>query len=147
MSLAERIQADYHGTSVTVGPHPIALCRDALRTHGILTARDLTAVADGRLVRAAGLIIVRQRPATARGFFFMTVEDETGLLNLIVAPPVFEQYRTVLLGASGIVVDGQLQRQHSSVSIKGLQFCDLAEVLNGPTEAPTPLHAPSRNFH
>ncbi len=147
MSLAERIQADYQGTSVTVGPHPVALCRDALRAQGIFSARELTAHPDGRLVRAAGLIIVRQRPATARGFFFMTLEDETGLVNLIVAPPVFEEYRSLLLAASGIFVEGQLQRLHDSVSIKGLHFRDLQSVLQGPAQAPTPLHAPSRNFH
>ena len=147
MSLAERIQADYQGTSITVGPHPMALCREALRARGVATARELTALPDGRLVRAAGLIIVRQRPATARGFFFMTLEDESGLLNLIVAPPVFEQYRAVLLGASGLLVEGQLQRQHDSVSIKGLQFHDLAEALRGSAVAGEPIAAPSRNFH
>ncbi len=147
MSLAERIQADYQGTSITVGPHPMALCREALRAQGVATARELTAVPDGRLVRAAGLIIVRQRPATARGFFFMTLEDESGLLNLIVAPPVFEQYRAVLLGAAGLLVEGQLQRQHDSVSIKGLQFRDLAEGLRGSAVAGEPIAAPARNFH
>jgi error-prone DNA polymerase len=92
-------------------------------------------------------IIVRQRPATARGFFFLTLEDESGLLNLIVAPPVFEQYRAVLLGAAGLLVEGQLQRQHDSVSIKGLQFRDLAEGLRGSAVAGEPIAAPARNFH
>ncbi len=147
MSLAERIQADYHGTSITVGPHPMALCRQALRAQGVATAHELTAQPDGRLVRAAGLVIVRQRPATARGFFFMTLEDETGLLNLIVAPPVFEQYRPVLLGAAGLLVEGQLQRQNSSVSIKSLQFQDLAEGLRGSPLAREPIAAPVRSFH
>ncbi len=87
------------------------------------------------------------RPATARGFFFMTLEDETGLLNLIVAPPVFEQYRPVLLGAAGLLVEGQLQRQNSSVSIKSLQFQDLAEGLRGSPLAREPSAAPVRSFH
>ena len=147
MSLAERIQADYHGTSITVGPHPMALCRPTLQTHGILRSTDLAALDGGRLVHAAGLVIVRQRPATARGFFFLTLEDESGLLNLIVAPAVFEQYRSVLLGAAGLVVEGQLQRQHNSLSIKGLSFRDLAEVLQSTPHSREPIAAPSRNFH
>jgi error-prone DNA polymerase len=129
MSLAERIEADYAGTSLTVGPHPIALCREPLRAHGVRTARELAAAPHGQLVRTAGLVIVRQRPATARGFFFMTLEDESGLVNLIIAPPVFEQYRAVLLSASGLFADGQLQRERDSVSIKGLRFRDLADLL------------------
>src|SRR5262249_17986290 len=113
-----------------VGPHPIALCRERLRAQGVRTARELSSAAHGQLVRAAGLVIVRQRPATARGFFFVTLEDESGLLNLIIAPAVFEQYRAVLLSASGLAVDGQLQRERDSVSIKGLRFRDLADVLH-----------------
>jgi error-prone DNA polymerase len=131
MSLAERIAADYHGTSISVGPHPLALERQALREHGVVCARELGGLAGGRLVRVAGLVIVRQRPPTARGFFFLTLEDESGLLNLIVSPPVFDQYRPVLLSAVGLVVDGQLQRERDAVSVKGLRFQDLAVVLGG----------------
>jgi error-prone DNA polymerase len=111
---------------------------------------------NGAQVQLAGIVIVRQRPPTARGFFFVTLEDETGLTNLIVAPQVFEENRAVLLGCAALLVTGQLQNQHGAISVKGLRFADLAQGLPPASahsthpqapRASTLLQTPTRDFH
>lgn len=145
MSLAERIQADYRGTSITVGPHPMALVREALSLCGVQTSRQIAAAPAGRLVHTAGVVIVRQRPATAKGFFFLTLEDEHGLLNLIVAPPEFATFRSLLVGAGALAVEGALQRQNQSVSIKVTRVRAVSDLLRGMPQ--TALQTPVHDFH
>lgn len=118
MTLAERVAADFHGASLSVGPHPVALLRDQLAEQGALTSQQASAGRHGARVRSAGMCIVRQRPPTAKGFCFLTLEDEAGLLNVIVPPAVYEAHRAILRGSSLLVVDGVLQRQDGAVSIK-----------------------------
>ena len=118
MELGERIAADYQGTSLTVGPHPMALGRAQLAAAGVLSSRELSGQPAGRRVAVAGLCIVRQRPPTARGFCFLTLEDEHGLLNIIVPPDTFTAYRSVIDGTRGLVVEGLVQRQEGALSIK-----------------------------
>ena len=118
MTLAERIAADFHGASLSVGPHPVALLRPQLAEQGALTSQQAGAAPHGTRVRSAGLCIVRQRPPTAKGFCFLTLEDEAGLLNIIVPPAVYEAHRAVLHGSSLLIVDGVLQRQDGAVSVK-----------------------------
>src|SRR5262249_53498886 len=86
MTESERLVADYAGTGLTVGRHPMALRRDELAMRGVLRAIDLRAERNGRRVRIAGMVITRQRPGTAKGFVFLTLEDETGIANIIVRP-------------------------------------------------------------
>src|SRR4029077_8850137 len=86
MTESERIVADYAGTGLTIGRHPMALRRDELATRGIMRAIDLRAARQGRRGRVAGMVITRQRPGTAKGFVFLTLEDETGIANIIVRP-------------------------------------------------------------
>src|SRR5262249_25907994 len=86
MTEAERLVADYAGMGLTVGPHPMALRRDELAMRGVLRAVDLRTTRQGRRVRVAGMVITRQRPGTAKGFVFLTLEDETGIANIIVRP-------------------------------------------------------------
>ena len=156
MSLAERISADHQGATFTVGPHPLALIRPVLQAAGVLPATALLQRPNGAQVQLAGIVIVRQRPPTARGFFFVTLEDETGLTNLIVAPQVFEENRAVLLGCAALLVTGQLQNQHGAISVKGLRFADLAQGLPPASahsthpqapRASTLLQTPTRDFH
>ena len=109
MSLPERIKSDLAGTGLTVGSHPVSLFRGALRERGILRAVDLPRLADGERVRVAGGVICRQRPGTASGFLFLTLEDETGLVNVIVRPDLFHRERAVLVGEAFLEVDGVLQ--------------------------------------
>ena len=118
MSLTERVRADYDGTGLTIGPHPMALCRASLATRGILRALDLPRGRAGRRVRVAGAVITRQRPGTAKGFVFLTLEDETGLANVIITPDVFAQFKRVIIDAPYLIVEGPLQNQEGVVSVK-----------------------------
>ena len=109
MDFPERLTSDLVGTGLTVGPHPMSLFRDELLERGVRRAVDLARLADGERVRVAGAVICRQRPGTATGFLFLTLEDETGLVNVIVRPDLFQRERAVLVGESVLEVDGVLQ--------------------------------------
>jgi error-prone DNA polymerase len=109
MSYPERLASDLAGTGLTVGPHPVSLFRGDLLARGVRRAVDLPLIADGERVRVAGAVICRQRPGTAGGFLFLTLEDETGLVNVIVRPDLFHRERAVLVRASALEVDGILQ--------------------------------------
>jgi error-prone DNA polymerase len=126
MTMLERLAADFRGTSVTTGPHPISLSRDALDRRGVLRARDLAALPDGTRVEVAGSVIVRQRPGTAKGFFFLTLEDETGFSNGIVTPQVFQSERSLLTSCAAMILGGRLQNQDGVVTVKADRFEDLA---------------------
>jgi error-prone DNA polymerase len=114
----ERLHADYAGMGLTIGPHPMALKRDELSMRGVLRAADLSRSRDGRRVRVAGMVITRQRPGTAKGFVFLTLEDETGISNIIVRPDVFDRERLVVVQQPFLLVDGVLQRQDGVMSIR-----------------------------
>jgi error-prone DNA polymerase len=129
MSLPERLASDVRGTTVTVGRHPLALHRQELDARGVLRAADLESAGDGRRVRVAGAVICRQRPGTAKGFMFLTLEDETGLANVIVVPDLFERRHDVLVGAHVLEVDGILQaREGLSVRATAVRDANLQGV-------------------
>ncbi len=109
MSTLDRLRADITGTDLTIGPHPVARFRDLLREADVLRAVDLPYRRDGDFVRVAGAVICRQRPGTAKGFLFLTLEDETGLVNVIVRPDQFDRFRKLLIDAPLLRVDGVLQ--------------------------------------
>jgi error-prone DNA polymerase len=116
MTERERLEADYAGTGVTLGRHPLALWRGQL--DGVTRARDLAQRGDGERVRVAGSVIVRQRPGTAKGFVFLSLEDETGIANVIVTPGLFARRRLVLVTEPFLLVEGILQRQDGVTSIR-----------------------------
>ena len=118
MTAPERLLADYAGTSLTIGPHPMALRRAELALRGVLRARDLPQGRQGRRVRVAGAVITRQRPGTAKGFVFLTLEDETGIANIIVRPDLFTEQRSAIIGAPYLLIEGTLQLQEGVTSIK-----------------------------
>jgi error-prone DNA polymerase len=118
MTPDERLEADYRDTGLTIGPHPMAARREELRGRGVLRAVDLLRLPDGLRVKAAGAVICRQRPGTAKGFMFLSLEDETGIANAIVTPDLFDANRAVLVGEPFIIVDGLLQHQDGVVSVK-----------------------------
>jgi error-prone DNA polymerase len=118
MTAAERVAADFSGGGLTIGPHPMAFCRPQLAAQGVLTASELGTRRHGSWVKVAGNVIVRQRPGTARGFFFMTLEDESGLANLIVQPQLFEKERTLLVTVPFLLVEGMLQKQEGVISVR-----------------------------
>jgi error-prone DNA polymerase len=118
MTVDERLAADFHGTGVTVGPHPMAYHRDALSRMGIVCSSDLKNLKHGRKTRIAGCVIARQRPGTAKGFVFLSLEDETGISNAIVTPAIYEQYRRVVTYGKFLLIEGSLQNQENVVSVK-----------------------------
>ncbi len=118
MTLDERIVADYVGTGLTIGPHPMALRRAELALRGVSRATDLPRGRHGRRVRVAGSVITRQRPGTAKGFVFLTLEDETGVANIIIHPDVFAAQRRIVLEESFLLVEGMLQIQDGVTSVK-----------------------------
>ncbi|MGE5244037.1 MAG: DNA polymerase III subunit alpha [Betaproteobacteria bacterium] len=118
MTEAERLVADYAGSGLTVGRHPMALRREELAARGILRASDLRQTRQGRRVRVAGMVITRQRPGTAKGFVFLTLEDETGVANIIVRPDLFARDRLVIVEEPFLIVDGVLQNQDGVTSVR-----------------------------
>jgi error-prone DNA polymerase len=117
MDLGERVQSDLRGTGMTVGPHPLALYRARLAARGVRRAGELAALPDGTRVRVAGAVICRQRPGTAKGFMFLTLEDETGLVNVTVRPDLFDRQHAVLVSRQALEIDGVLQN-HEGVSVR-----------------------------
>jgi len=118
MTPKERLFADFHGTGLTVGPHPLAQYRSQLEQQGILPATQLKQLPDGKLVSVAGAVITRQRPGTAKGFVFLSLEDETGIANVIITPQLFEKDHGVVVHHSFLLIRGLLQNQDGVVSVK-----------------------------
>ena len=137
MSTEERLWADYRGTGLTVGKHPMAHRRAEMNALGVKRAIDLERIPDGRLVRIAGSVIVRQRPGTAKGFVFLSMEDETGIMNAIITPDTFDRYKFQVLGERFLIIDGVLQNLDGVISVKAARIDGLRA---GAT-------AESHNFH
>jgi error-prone DNA polymerase len=118
MTNEERLTADFRGTGVTIGRHPMAWRRQEMNALGVIPAAHLRYVPHGRMVRIAGPVIVRQRPGTAKGFVFLSMEDETGIMNAIVPPTLFDRYRLELLAEPYLLIDGVLQNVDNVISVK-----------------------------
>src|SRR5271170_6187903 len=118
MTPEERLVADFRGTGMTIGPHPMKYHRASMKRQGILTASELERLPDGTHVRVAGGVIARQRPGTAKGFVFLSIEDETGIANAIVTPRVYEEHHVTIVHQQFLMVEGQLQHQDNVVSVK-----------------------------
>ncbi len=138
MSEMEETLADYAATCLTTGPHLMTYMRAKLKARGILSAADLTRARHESWVKTAGVVIVRQRPGTAKGFLFITLEDETGISNLIVTPDLFQKNRTVLRSAGILLAEGVLQQVDGVTAIRARRFAELR--LDGPLP-------PSHDFH
>jgi error-prone DNA polymerase len=137
MTVEERLTSDFRGTGVTIGRHPMAYRRTEMQALGVTPAAYLARVPHGRLVRIAGSVIVRQRPGTAKGFVFLSMEDETGVMNAIIEPATYDRYKLVVVGEPFLLIDGVLQNQDGVISVKV-----------GRVEAlPAGAAAESHNFH
>jgi error-prone DNA polymerase len=136
----QEIVADYFSTGLTLRRHPLALLRDALMKRGVIPNRELWEQPDGRSVTAAGLVITRQRPGSASGVTFVTMEDETGYVNLIVWKRVADTQRAALLESRLLLVRGKLQREGDVLHVIAHRLTDLSALLGDLTVA-------SRNFH
>jgi error-prone DNA polymerase len=138
MSTDERITADYRGTGVTIGKHPMAYRREEMNELGVTAARDLVRVPRGGMVRIAGNVIVRQRPGTAAGICFLTVEDETGIANAVVMPDIFAANRLLLVSQPWLLIEGKLQNVDTVIHVQVRKVAPLGYR----TDA-----APSHDFH
>jgi error-prone DNA polymerase len=147
MTKEERLVADFHGTGLTVGPHPLAYRRNELRRARVLSAEELTQVTQGRYVRTAGCVIARQRPGTAKGFVFLSLEDETGISNAILSPDVMEQHRVVILAEKFLLLEGVLQNQEGVVSVRVERVAPLREVYATEAVDITDAEVRSHDFH
>ncbi len=131
MTASERLVADYAGTSLTIGPHPMTFRRHELSMRGVMPAIDLPRVRTGRRVRTAGMVITRQRPGTAKGFVFLTLEDETGVANIIVRPDFYDKERLTLVEAPFLIVEGIVQTQDGVTAIKAERVLPLDGLSEG----------------
>lgn len=128
MSAAQNTMADYGSMELTTGRHLLEHFRPRLRKENVLTAEQLKHVPNGSRVATAGAVIVRQRPGTAKGFVFLTLEDETGLSQAIVHPQLFADARTTILSSSGLIVEGIVQNQEGQPSVRAEKFWPLEGV-------------------
>ena len=127
MSIEERLIADYAGTGLTVGKHPMHYRRPELRRSNILSAEELRTRRDGEFVRVAGCIIARQRPGTAKGFIFISMEDETGIANVIITPDLYNRDRLAVTRSKFLLVEGLLQNQDSVIHVKAMRLTTLSD--------------------
>jgi error-prone DNA polymerase len=125
MTTDERLAADYAGTGLTTGPHPMTYLREELRQKGFLTAEELTQGHTHQFVRIAGCVIARQRPGTAKGFVFLSLEDETGIANIILTPDIFERDRILVTRNRFLRIEGSLQNQDGVVHVKAQRIVPL----------------------
>jgi error-prone DNA polymerase len=137
MTTEERLIADYRGTGLTVDRHPLFYRRQELRTMGAKTARELAGIGDGEKVLVAGCVIARQRPGTAHGFIFMSMEDETGIANVIVTPDFYAANTMAVLRERFVVIEGTLQNKEKVVHVKAEKISGLAAL---------DIELPVRNF-
>jgi error-prone DNA polymerase len=159
MPLGEHVVEDYLSLSLSLKRHPLAFLRAELRAEGIVTAAELATLPEayitgGRRVRVAGLVLIRQRPGSAKGVIFITMEDETGVANLIVWPPILERFRRVALGASLLCCRGRLQREEGVIHVVAEELRDLSPRLKtlrrrsgGEGQPALPFAPPERDAH
>ena len=138
MNVEERLVADYQGTGLTTGQHPMAYRREVLRIRGVKSAIELRDLPHGRQATTAGCVITRQRPGTAKGIIFMTLEDETGTSRVIISPDFYDQNRMVVLNERFVLVSGIVQNQANIVHLKARSIQPLSI-----SAAPIPSH----DFH
>ena len=126
MNDEERLVADFRGTGLTVGPHPMAYHREQLQNAGVRRAIELKSVPNGRRTRIGGCVIARQRPGTAKGFVFLSLEDETGVANAIINPDLFQKNRLLVSSEQFLMIEGILQNQDNVISVKAERVLPLA---------------------
>ena len=125
MTIRERLAADYKGMGLTTGPHPLAYSRAHLKAQGIKCSADLVNYPNHTAMRIAGCVIARQRPGTAKGFVFLSLEDEMGISNIIITPDIFEQNRIIITRSYFLIIEGRLQISGKVIHIKAEKFQSL----------------------
>jgi error-prone DNA polymerase len=130
MPLGEHVVNDYRSLSLSLKAHPVSFLRAELSAGGLVEAGRLPALKSGRKVTVAGLVLVRQRPGTAQGVIFATLEDETGVANVIIWPKIFERHRAIVLGARLLKVTGRLQSEQGVIHVVADRLYDLTPLLS-----------------
>jgi error-prone DNA polymerase len=125
MNSEERLVADFRSTGMTIGPHPMAYHRPRMNRIGVRKACDLVGIPDGKYLRIGGCVIARQRPGTAKGFVFLSLEDETGVANAIINPDLFQKNRMLVTSEQFLLVEGILQNQDNVISVKARRVLPL----------------------
>jgi len=126
MNPEERLVADFRGTGLTVGPHPMAYHRERMEAIGVRKASDLAGIPNGKYLRIGGCVIARQRPGTAKGFVFLSLEDETGVANAILMPDLFQKNRLLVTSEQFLMVEGILQNQDNVISVRAQRVMSLS---------------------
>jgi len=129
MTAGREVTEDYNHVGLTLRRHPLSFLRGELTRWKMMTCADAAAARDGQSVRIAGLVLVRQRPGSARGVLFVTIEDETGIANLVIWQALFEQQRRIVLTAGMLGVDGRVQREGEVVHLIASRLHDLSAAL------------------
>jgi len=136
MPPGEHVVNDYRSLSLSLKAHPVSFLREELRRRSVVEAGRLPQLGSGRRLSVAGLVLVRQRPGTAAGVIFATLEDETGVANIIVWPKIFERYRAIVLGARFLQVTGRLQSEQGVIHVVVEQLKDLSPLLSRLSDDP-----------
>ncbi len=150
MTAGREVVEDYQHVGLSLRRHPVAFLRDELAGEAIVTCAQAQGTRDGRLTKIAGLVLVRQKPGSAKGVMFITIEDETGVANLVVWPDIYEKHRRVILGSSMIAVQGCVQREGDVVHLVAAKLFDLSDRLGriGEKDDAFPLpHGRGDEFH
>jgi error-prone DNA polymerase len=140
MPAQQEVMTDYATAGLSLKQHPVSFLRDQLSTHKVSPAADLATAKQGRWIQVAGLVLIRQRPGTASGIVFVTIEDETGIANLIIKPDIYDRYHAAARHASLLQADGYVERQGQVVHVMVKRLHNLSDWLRG--DAPK-----SRDFH
>ena len=140
MTPMEEVHADYHMTGLSLKAHPVSFVREELVAQRCVTAKDLSNLREGRHIRVAGLILLRQKPSTAKGIVFATMEDETGSINLVIFKAVWERFFRIARTSNAWLVDGKLENRKGVIHVIVGRITDLSEEVTG-------LAVSSRDFH
>ncbi|XUY30265.1 error-prone DNA polymerase (plasmid) [Agrobacterium sp. rho-8.1] len=143
MTEGHNVVADYGHVGLTLREHPMAFLRDSLTKRSMVTCEDAMSARDGRWVYTAGLVLVRQKPGSAKGVMFITIEDETGPANVVVWPSLFERRRRIVLGSSMMAINGRIQREGEVVHLVAQQLFDFSADLSGLADMDVVFKAPS----
>ena len=139
MAPAEHVIADYRSLKLSLKAHPLSFLREHLAAKGVVRTRDLPELRNGRRATVAGVVLVRQRPGTAKGVVFMTVEDETGVANIIVWPKVLECFRPVVMGARMVLVQGRVQSADGVLHLVAERLVNRSDLLDGLADSDMPV--------
>jgi error-prone DNA polymerase len=150
MTAGSEVVEDYRHMGLTLRAHPVAFLREELAAKRIVTCADAMSARDGKWLTAAGIVLVRQKPGSAKGVMFITIEDESGVANLVIWPSLYERQRRIILGASMLAVQGRIQREGEVVHLVARQLTDLSVDLAGVSDRdgsfPLP-HGRGDEFH